>query len=339
MSDLSYLRDFTRVMTSGRLLNIVLVYLGYILSIVSKRPVVLGQPFGISLEPVSWCNLSCTQCPVGLNNVRRGKKSIDPVSYRRIIDDVYRKTWYLMLYFQGEPLLHKDFISLVNYAASRKMYTVTSTNAQLISREMAVQLVESGLNRIIVSVEGTDQQTYAKYRRGGELEKVLSGIRYLVDSKRQLKKNHPYIVLQFLVFRFNQHQIDEVKDLGRNLGVDRIECKSAQLYPEEGSVDLLPDLMKYRRYNINRNGELEIRRRMLNRCRRLWETLVVTSDERVVPCCFDKEGEYAMEGKNRKEIWKSREFTKFRAMILHNRRSVDICTNCTGGLGRVIRSS
>jgi len=219
------------------------------------------------------------------------------------------------------------------------MYTVTSTNAQLISREMAVQLVESGLNRIIVSVEGTDQQTYAKYRRGGELEKVLSGIRYLVDSKRQLKKNHPYIVLQFLVFRFNQHQIDEVKDLGRNLGVDRIECKSAQLYPEEGSVDLLPDLMKYRRYNINRNGELEIRRRMLNRCRRLWETLVVTSDERVVPCCFDKEGEYAMEGKNRKEIWKSREFTKFRAMILHNRRSVDICTNCTGGLGRVIRSS
>ena len=337
MSAVSSLKGFTRLFTIPRLINLILLYLGYLLSVLTKKPVVLGQPFSASIEPVSWCMLSCPQCPIGLDNVHRKEKSIDIELYKDIINEISRKTWYLMLYFQGEPLLHQDFISMVSYAATKKMYTVTSTNAQLISREMADELVASGLNRIIISIDGTDQATYSKYRRGGELDKVISGVRYLFESKRRQQTEEPYIVLQFLVFRYNQDQLDEIRRLGRDLGVDRVACKSAQLYKEAGGVGLLPDNRKYRRYLLTETGGLELNRKMQNRCRRLWDTVVITSDSRIVPCCYDKEGEYdlgSLKEKGFAEIWRGTEFMSFRKTVLNNRRAVDICNNCREGLGR-----
>jgi len=357
VSAVSSLKGFVRIFSLTRLLNLALLYTGYGLSVLLKRPVVLAQPFSASVEPVSCCNLSCPQCPVGLNNVHREEKSIDLGFYKEIINEISRKTWYLMLYFQGEPLLHKDFIAMVSHAVKRKMYTVTSTNAQLLSRDMADALVTSGLNRIIISIDGTDQETYAKYRKGGELEKVTDGVRYLVELKRMNRTRQPLIILQFLVFRHNQHQVEEIQRLGHDLGADRVECKSVQIYKgAEGAestggtesaggtdvsdgADLLPDSRKYRRYDVTAEGDLLLNRKMMNRCRRLWDTVVITSDARIVPCCYDKEGVHdlgSLKENGFLDIWKGKEFMAYRKRVLKDRKSIDICNNCTEGLGRMI---
>jgi MoaA/NifB/PqqE/SkfB family radical SAM enzyme len=335
----SCFKGFAGTVTLRRLLNMVLLYTGYFISLLIRKPVVAGRPFSASIEPVSWCNLSCPQCPAGTRNLRRQDKEIELGRYRQIIDELYPITWYLMLYFQGEPLLHGEFISMVSYASSRRMYTVTSTNGQLIDREMAGKLVVSGLNRIIVCVDGTDQETYSEYRKGGKLDKVLAGVRYLVESRQLQRKREPCIILQFLVFRHNQHQLKEIRRLGRELGVDRVTCRSAQVYPGTGGERLLPDNEKYRRYLITGNGHLQLKRKILNRCRRLWDTVVITSDAKVVPCCFDKEGRYdlgSFKDKGFSGIWTGSEFMSYRQRVLKDRRSIDICNNCTQGLGRVI---
>lgn len=327
------------MLTPGRLANFLATNSSYLLSVLTGRPFVWGQPCSMTIEPAAICNLSCPHCPAGTKKVDRRNKTIDPELFRHIIDQAAPGTGYLMLYFQGEPLLHRDFIDLVSYAGKKRMYTVTATNGQLITNEVAQRLIDSGLNELIVSVDGTDQETYSLYRRGGSFDQLVEGIRNLVKYKTERHRYYPRIILQFIVFRHNQHQIKEIKKLARVLGADRVRIKSAFLYPVPGAGDLLPGIKKYRRYHVAEDGSLILRRKMKNRCRRIWHTAVVTSDGDLVPCCFDKETSMkigSLKKKPLKELWKNSEFMSFRRRILQERKSSDICRNCTEGLGRII---
>ncbi len=214
-----------------KVLNIVLVQLSYFLSTLLKKPLVWGKPFFISLEPSAICNLACPQCPTGTGDVKRSKNFLDLNTFKSIVDEIAKTTAILSMYHQGEPLMHKSFSAMVKYARNQKIYTLTSTNGQLLTEEVCGSLVEAGLDRIIISLDGTDQESYDKYRVGGDFEKVVSGIRLLCEARRSLRK--PYIIIQFLVFKHNRDQLSKVKDLARSWGADRVWIKSAQIeYPE-----------------------------------------------------------------------------------------------------------
>jgi radical SAM protein with 4Fe4S-binding SPASM domain len=328
-----------RFLTISRITNFLAASLAYLLSILTGRPVVWGQPSAISIEPVAVCNLSCPHCPAGNGNVRRNHPVIDPALFRCVIDQAAPYAGYLMLYFQGEPLLHKQFFDLVAYAGSKRIYTVTATNGQLITAEVAQKLVASGLNELIISMDGARQDSYSAYRIGGDIEKLKDGIRFLASSKKEQNRYFPRIIIQCIVFRHNQRQLDEIKRMARELGADRVRFKSAQLYPVPGAMDLLPDEKRFRRYHVTGDGKLIMRRRLLNRCRRIWQTAVITSDGDLVPCCFDKEASWIMgslKEQSLEKIWKSDEYKSFRNQILKGRKEVVICRNCTGGLGRTV---
>jgi MoaA/NifB/PqqE/SkfB family radical SAM enzyme len=130
---------------------------------------------------------------------------LQPEFFRKVIDEVSDRVLYLTFYFQGEPFLNPTFLDMVNYAAGKKMYTATSTNAHYLDDDMARRTVESGLDRLIISIDGTTQETYEQYRIGGKLEKVLEGTRNIVKWKKQLNKSTPYLVFQFLVVKPNEH--------------------------------------------------------------------------------------------------------------------------------------
>ena len=83
---------------------------------------------------------------------------------------------YLIFYFQGEPYLNPDFLDMVKYASGKKIYTATSTNAHYLNDANARRTIESGLDRLIISIDGTTQETYQQYRVGGHLNKVLEGL-------------------------------------------------------------------------------------------------------------------------------------------------------------------
>lgn len=240
---------------------------------------------------------------------------------------------YLTFYFQGEPFIHPDFLKMVQLASENKMYTSTSTNAHFLTEETAEEIVKSGLDRIIISIDGTTQETYSDYRVNGDLEKVLSGTKNLISAKRKFKKG-PYVIFQFLVTANNEHQIAEIKKIAKDLGVDEVKLKSIQVYEYEDGNSLLPSIEKYSRYKKEPNGKWVIKGKQQNSCWRMWNSCVVTWDGNVVPCCFDKDAEYAMGNtysKSFKEVWKNQQYKGFRKSVLHSRKNIDICKNCSEG--------
>jgi len=224
---------------------------------------------------------------------------------------------------------------MVGYAASKKIYTATSTNGHYLDEANARRTVESGLDRLIISIDGTTQDVYQQYRVGGKLEKVLAGTRQIVKWKRELKSRTPFVIFQFLVVRPNEHQMEDVRRLARDLGVDEVRFKTAQVYDFETDPNrLIPENDHYSRYKKTKEGSYQSKNPLYNHCWRLWHATVITWDGLVVPCCFDKDARHRMgdlKGKSFREIWQNDEYASFRAKVLHSRRNIDICSNCSEG--------
>jgi MoaA/NifB/PqqE/SkfB family radical SAM enzyme len=214
--------------------------------------------------------------------------------FKSTIDELKDTLLYLTFYFQGEPYLHPNFLELVKYAAEKKIYTATSTNAHYLTDERARQTVESGLDRLIISIDGTTQDTYQSYRVGGKLSKVLEGTARVVAWKKKLKSKTPFIVFQFLVVKPNEHQIEDVKKLAKEYGIDYVAFKTAQIYDYQNGSPLIPENQQYSRYSRNDDGTFSIKNKLLNHCWKMWHSCVITWDGKVVPCCFDKDAHHQM---------------------------------------------
>jgi radical SAM protein with 4Fe4S-binding SPASM domain len=327
--------NFIAKLSFGKLWNASKIITSYYISKSFKKPVQWGLPFNISFEPTTSCNLRCPECPSGLRSFTRSTGMLDITLFEDTINQVSSNLIYLYFYFQGEPYLNKDFLKMVKFASNKKIYTVTSTNAHYLDDENAKETVLSGLDRIIISIDGTTQETYQNYRVGGNLDKVLEGSKNIVKWKKQLQSATPHIVFQFLVVKPNEHQINEVYALAKEIGVDEVKLKTAQIYDFENGSNLMPENDKYARYKKNENGKYEIKNPLHDHCWKLWHSCVITWDGTIVPCCFDKDASHKMGSLKHytfNEIWQNPSYVQFRKNILKSRKEIDICKNCTEGL-------
>lgn len=294
-----------------------------------------GLPVSLAIEPTTACNLRCAECPSGLRSFTRPTGRISLPLFHKIIDEVREHLLYLTFYFQGEPYLHPHFLEMVKYASANKIYTATSTNAHFLTDEAARKTVESGLCRLIISIDGVTQETYEAYRKEGELSQVLEGTQRIVKWKKKLKSNTPYLIFQFLVVRHNEHEIEEVRQLGRHLGVNEVKLKTAQIYDYENGSDLIPGETKYARYKKSGSGDKwSLKNALPDECWKMWHSSVITWDGSVVPCCFDKDATHSMGDMKKNslnQIWKNPGYQEFRQSLLSSRKKIDICKNCSEG--------
>lgn len=311
------------------------VLISYYLSMWTRKPIQWGLPLSVALEPTTSCNLRCPECPSGLRAFTRPTGMLQSDFFRNTIDQLHKDVFYLIFYFQGEPYLNPAFLEMVKYASKRGMYTATSTNAHYLTEENARKTVESGLDRLIISIDGTTQDVYEQYRVGGKLEKVLEGARNIVKWKKELKSKTPFVFFQFLVVKPNEHQLEEVKKLAAEVGVDQVRFKTAQVYDYQNDPNqLIPSINKYSRYKKNKAGQTIVKNDLKNHCWRLWHAPVITWDGLVVPCCFDKDADHRMgdlKNKSFSEVWHDQNYKRFRTDILHSRGNIDICANCSEG--------
>ena len=321
-------------LTVARAWNGIKVLSSFYISRFTKKPVQWGLPVSISFEPTTSCNLRCPECPSGLRQFTRPTGMLKKDFFTETIDDIHKHLLYLIFYFQGEPYLNTDFLDMVKYASKKGIYTATSTNAHYLTDEAARKTIESGLDRLIISIDGTTQDVYQQYRVGGHLDKVLEGARNIVKWKKELKSKTPFVFFQFLVVRPNEHQVDEAKALAKAIGVDDIWFKTAQVYDfEKDPNQLIPIQDQYSRYRKTEEG-YAFKGKLANHCWRLWHDPVITWDGLVAPCCFDKDAQHQLgdlKKKSFKEIWKNGEYSKFRRQILKGRKNIDICSNCSEG--------
>ncbi len=314
--------------------NALQILASYYLSKYFKKLIYSGLPISIAIEPTTSCNLRCPECPSGLRSFTRPTGMLQEDLFKKVIDELESTLLYLTFYFQGEPYLHPKFTELVRYASQKGIYTSTSTNAHYLNEENAKKTVLSGLDRLIISIDGTSQETYQAYRVGGKLEKVIEGTKNILYWKKHLQSKTPYVIFQFLVVKPNEHQIEEIQRIGKEIGVDEVKLKTAQIYDYENGSPLLPSIEKYARYQKGKDGKYFIKNSLENSCWRMWQSCVITWDGGVVPCCFDKDAHHKLgelANDSFKTIWQSETYQNFRKSLLKSRTEIEMCKNCTEG--------
>jgi radical SAM protein with 4Fe4S-binding SPASM domain len=311
-------------------LNAVLSGSSFMLSTISGRSCIAGMPVSISFELTNHCNLGCPECISGSGMMKRAKGYMDLALFNKVVKELKPYLYYINLYFQGEPMLHKQFFSFAEQTG--KIFTVVSTNGHYLTSENAEMLVRSGISKLIVSLDGMDQSTYSRYRKGGDLSRVIQGISNIAATRKKTGSKMK-LEIQFLVNKFNEHQIIMADNFAREVGAD-LKLKSMQIITDSDGERWMPTESKFRRYK-KIDGKLSLKSKIPDRCMRLWFNPVVTWDGKVVPCCFDKDAEFVMGDLNKesfRSIWNGRPYSRFRNMVLTARKEIHICRNCTSGM-------
>ena len=197
-----------------------------------------GQPLlrRLQLELVNACNYRCPLCrTLERDGVTRRRMTLDEL--RRVVEPVARDLSAVALYgTRGEPYLHADLEPAIAWLrAATPARVELSTNGSLLLPDRAQATLEAGLDRLIVAVDGLTQESYARYRVGGQLETVLENVRELCRRKRA-GGFETQVVFQLIPMAANEPELPRLDALARELGVDEVRLKLSQ------SVARDPDL-------------------------------------------------------------------------------------------------
>lgn len=159
-------------------------------------------PMHLDIEITSRCNLKCTFCDKLFLLTKDQLGDMDIKLYKKIIDEgVKYKLWAIKLSYRGEPLLHKDIAGMVAYAKNKGILDVYfNTNGMLLNKDMSEKLINAGLDRISISVEGTDPEAFESKRIGATFNIILKNIDTLLEMRKKKKVEYPKVRIQTIYF-------------------------------------------------------------------------------------------------------------------------------------------
>lgn len=298
-----------------------------------------GYPIQILIEPINICNLSCPLCSTPQQYITRKRLAMTFENFKTITDDIRRYTHSIYLTNAGEPLLNKDISKMIKYANKKNLSTSLSTNATLLNETTIMELLDSGLDYLIISLDGATNYSYEKFRVGAKFENVIRGITKLCDEKRRLKKVKPFIELQFIVTRYNENEIGKISKLAKEMGVDRLHFKTLYLCSHVYNLDdrkKLAEEFLPRRKDVKNRYEIRdgipICKWRSKTCSYWQDKSVILADGTVVMCCYDINGEYAFgnileEGQSFRDIWNSKKYKNYRANLMFHKK-LPLCKKC-----------
>ncbi|MBI3547475.1 MAG: radical SAM protein [Elusimicrobia bacterium] len=193
-----------------------------------------GSPYWLTIDPTNFCQLQCPFCPTGAGRGVRDKGSMRLEHFAAYMDRVGPAAIHLDMMNWGESLLNRDLPEMIACAKRHGIEVKLDANFNDVTPETIEALVGSGLDVLSLSIDGLSQETYARYRVGGNLEKVLANLRALVAARDRRKLGTPRIIWQFLVFRHNEHEAPRVEAAAKALGVDQVSLVSPFLPNEPG---------------------------------------------------------------------------------------------------------
>jgi len=194
----------------------------------------------------------------------------------------------------GEPLLNKDLPAMIARCKQRDIWVLLSSNMSVPLKPHAIDcLVRSGLDSIILSIDGATQATYSRYRRGGSLDLALDNVRQLVAAKRAFGSPTPHIYWRYLIFDWNRHEIWQARQFADSLGVDEFGTEPGVLTPETRH-DFTPRAPDQEAAQISDRQLGNWRRHAAERRRRYqwfgcdyhYASISINSDGLVHPCCY-----------------------------------------------------
>ncbi len=308
------------------------------------KPKALAMPYAILVEPTTACQLECPLCPVGNGMLERPAQFLPMDVYQKAIDELAPYLYTMNFNGSGEPLLHPRLVEMIQYGAKKGIWMDVFSNFQLLRNDVIDALPASGLNRILISLDGTDKETYESYRIRGSFERITQNIRRLVEKRDATPDSPLQIDIQFVAMKQNEHQIEEIQKVVRDLGADQLIIKRTFLFQGTGdtqkTLSYLPDseaLSLYKKDQLrpdDAKNPVDFKGAEHRICELLWTSAVILADGRVSPCCFDYHG-WVILGDVRQDtfaaIWNGPEYQAFRAMVSADWRKVKLCTSMLGG--------
>ncbi|MEK6816163.1 MAG: radical SAM protein [Nanoarchaeota archaeon] len=325
---LSEIKTFCKLITNRKITFKKLANIAKVKSsIYFKRKGFWGYPYILILEPTNVCNLKCPTCPTGNGLMKRPRKLMPFESFKKVIDDMGGYLVNIVLMNFGEPLLNKDFYRMVDYAHAKNINVVTCTNGHFTE---AKKIVNSKMDEITVSLDGIDQETLEKFRVGADFNKVIEGIKEIVEEKGLRKTNIPIINLQFIIMKHNEHQIDRFRDLAKSLGVDKITFKALWVNSLAEAKNFLPNNPEFHRYILRENSyDMKCDEDFI--CTKPWSDIAISSAGSVTLCSCDFDNSIILgniEESSIKDILSSPKSLGVRKLLLTGHGKVPICKTC-----------
>jgi radical SAM protein with 4Fe4S-binding SPASM domain len=313
-----------------------------------------GYPTRLMIEPTNVCDLKCPYCPTGTGTMDRANGFLTFDNFKRAVDDLMPYLTTVVTWNYGEPFLNKQINKMFRYAADLDLVTVCSTNGHPFHHrfpEGIQPLLDSGIDRLMISIDGATAATHEKYRIGSDLDAVVKGLRFFIEERNRQGLKKPHVDLQFIVFKHNEDEVPAITQLAKDIGVDSLSLKSANLTMADVMLtDLdadkarealkervnedLPSDAKHARYDEDGQviGLPE------KGCARLYEMVVVNWDGKVSPCCYDVNAKFDLGNAfevDIKKLWNGPNYTDLRSKVAQSRQLVPMCSVCTYGAGKV----
>lgn len=282
-------------------------------------------PQDIMIEITNRCNLNCTTCYVHIDG--RPKQDMSFELFKKIINEIPAKeNKTLSLYNYWEPLLHMEIGRFVQYAKTSGIKNIKiATNGHMLTTKIWAELILGWLDYICISIDGTTQEIYEKFRRWWNLHLVINNILQFVRLRDKIGKN-PVIEILFIVTSENMHQIAHIKNLAKVLGADLLKLKKVEItgaqwkYLDPGKI--------FSRYENQAT---------IHSCKKPQEWIVINVDWTVLPCCYITDHRikthnfWNIKNNTLSEIFFFQKNQTFISTLDQDKKEVDYCKNCNEG--------
>ncbi len=308
-----------------------------------RRIKVSSRPYILFLDPCNYCNLRCPLCPTGVNNLGREQSMLSFENFKKYIDPHIPYLLELNLHNWGESLMNEDVYKMISYARDNNIATNMSSNFVLIKDHEIDELLDSGLEYLIISLDGTSQEVYEQYRVRGNYERVVKNLKLLLKKRNDRGLKHPFVEWQFIVMKHNEHQVDEAEQLSKEIGVDLMRFIPVGLPYEAKDRKTLaqkwfPASVEGRKNATEDYEQTFGQADKPGPCFYLYRSMVINPDGGVSPCCvvyranrdFDKLGS-SKDPINIPEIWNNDKYMSARSLfsskIIADRQRT-VCDSC-----------
>ena len=254
-----------------------------------RRIEVRSHPYLLIIDPCNFCNLRCPLCPTGLNDLGREQAMMSFEHFKHYFDPHAPYLFEAYLHNWGESLINKQVYRMIEHAQRSNVGTNLSSNFVIVKPDDLDNLIDSGLEYLVVSLDGATPESYAKYRIRGDFERVVDNLADLLRRRNLRKQRTPVVEWQFIVMKTNEHELEAAERMAREIGVDLIRFipvgmpfetrnrkDTADLwYPQSVAGRATSDHSEQQFGQAGKPGP----------CFYLYRSMVVNPDGGVSPCC------------------------------------------------------